>query len=39
VIAAAVKLFDRRDGEGVDRRMLTEILFKAAFDVLDRLPE
>jgi hypothetical protein len=39
VIAAAVKLFERRDGEGVDRRMLMEILFKAAFDVLDRLPE
>jgi hypothetical protein len=38
VIAAAVKLFDRQDGEGVDRRLLAEILFTAAFDVLDRLP-
>jgi hypothetical protein len=35
----AVKLFDRQDGEGVNWRMIAETLFKAAFDVLDRLPE
>lgn len=39
VIKAATKLFDRQDGEGVDRRRLAEILFKAAFETLDRLPE
>ena len=39
VIAAAVKLFDRKDGEGVDKRLLAEILFHAAFDVLDGVPE
>ena len=39
VIKAATKLFDRQDGEGVDRRLLAEILFKAAFETLDRLPE
>ena len=39
VITAAVKLFDRQDGNGVDKRLLAEILFHAAFDALDRLPE
>jgi len=34
-----VKLFDRQDGEGVNWRMIAETLFKAAFDVLDRLPD
>jgi hypothetical protein len=34
-----VQLFDRRNGEGVDWRLIDETLFKAAFDVLDRLPE
>jgi hypothetical protein len=34
-----VKLFDRQDGEGVNWRVIAETLFKAAFDVLDRLPE
>ena len=34
-----VKLFDRQDGQGVDWHMIDEILFRAAFDVLDRLPE
>jgi hypothetical protein len=34
-----VKLFDRHDGEGVNWRVIAETLFKAAFDVLDRLPE
>jgi hypothetical protein len=33
-----VKLFDRQDGEGVDWCLIGETLFKAAFDVLDRLP-
>jgi hypothetical protein len=36
---AAVKLFDRQDGKGVDPRLMAEILFHAAFDVLDGLPE
>jgi hypothetical protein len=39
VLKATVKLFDRQDGEGVNWRMIAETLFKAAFDVLDRLPE
>jgi hypothetical protein len=39
VIAASVKLFDRKDGEGVDKRLLAEILFHAAFSVLDGVPE
>ena len=34
-----VRLFDRQDGEGVNWQMIGETLFKAAFDVLDRLPE
>jgi hypothetical protein len=33
-----VKLFDRKDGEGVDWRLIAESLFKAAFHILDRLP-
>jgi len=36
---AAVKLFDRRDGNGVNWKLVAETLFKAAFDVLDKLPE
>jgi hypothetical protein len=39
VLKAAVKLFDRQDGAGVDNRLLAEILFHAAFGVLDRLPD
>jgi len=39
VLKATVKLFDRQDGEGVNWRMIAETLFKAAFDVLDRLPD
>jgi hypothetical protein len=35
----AVKLLDRQDGKGVEQRMFVEILFHAAFDVLDGLPE
>jgi hypothetical protein len=34
-----VKLFDRRDGEGVNWKLVAETLFKVAFDVLDRLPQ
>jgi DNA-directed RNA polymerase specialized sigma24 family protein len=34
-----VALFDRRDGNGVNWRVIAETLFKAAFDVLDRLPD
>jgi hypothetical protein len=30
VIKAAVKLFNRQDGNGVDKRLLAEILFHAA---------
>jgi hypothetical protein len=36
VIRAATKLFDRQDGEGVEKPLLASILFTAAFDVLDR---
>lgn len=39
VLKAATKLFDRQDGEGVDRRLLASILFTAAFDVLDRITD
>src|SRR4051794_8850048 len=39
VIKATVKLYDRSDGHGVNWREIAETLFKAAFDVLDRLPE
>ena len=39
VIAAATKLFDRQDGEGVEKRLLASILFTAAFDVLDRITD
>ena len=37
VIRAATRLFDRQDGEGVDKPLLASILFTAAFDVLDRI--
>jgi hypothetical protein len=36
---AAVKLYDRQDGNGVDWSVLAEVLFKTAFDALDRLPD
>jgi hypothetical protein len=39
VLKAAVKLFDRQDGQGVDNRLLASILFTAAFDVLDRITD
>ena len=34
-----VKLHDRQDGQGVNWRLLTLTLFKAAFDQLDKLPD
>lgn len=37
VVQAAVKLFDRQDGNGVDKRLLAEILFHAAFQTLDQV--
>lgn len=37
--AAAVKLYDRTDGQGVEWRTVTEALFRAAFDALDTLPD
>lgn len=37
--AAAVKLYDQQDGTGVDWRAVTEALFRAAFDALDKLPD
>jgi hypothetical protein len=39
VIRAAVKLFDRQDGNGVDKRLLAEILFLAAFETLDQVEQ
>jgi hypothetical protein len=34
----AVKLYDKQDGQGVDWRTITGVLFRSAFDVLDQLP-
>ena len=34
-----VELYDRRDGTGVDWRMVADTLFKAAFQVLDQVPD
>jgi hypothetical protein len=39
VLQSTVKLYDRQDGEGVDKRLVAETLFHAAFDALDRLPD
>jgi hypothetical protein len=39
VIKAAVKLFDRQDGNGVEKRLLAEILFLAAFETLDQVEQ
>ena len=36
---AAVDLYDRHDGQGVDWSAIAETLFRAAFDVLDQLPD
>lgn len=33
-----VQLYDRRDGEGVNKRLVADTLFRAAFDALDGLP-
>lgn len=37
--AEAAKLYDRQDGTGADWRMVTDALFRAAFDALDKLPD
>ena len=34
-----VKLYDRQDGQGVDWRVIGDVLFRASFDVLDKLPD
>ena len=34
-----VKLHDRQNGEGVNKRVIAETLFRAAFDMLDELPD
>ena len=39
VSAAVVSIFDKGDGHGADWRLLVESLFKAAFVMLDGLPE
>lgn len=39
VRAFMVKLYDRQDGQGVDWKLVAETLFRAAFDVMDTLPE
>lgn len=39
VWAFVVKLFDCRDGESVGWRLIGKTLFRAAFDVLDKLPD
>lgn len=33
-----VRLYDRQDGEGVNKRLVADTLFRAAFDALDGLP-
>lgn len=37
--AAAVKLYDQANGQGVEWQTVTEALFRAAFDALDKLPD
>jgi len=37
--AAVVKLYDRVDGERVAWKAVTEALFRAALDALDKLPD
>ena len=39
ITAAAVSIFDKRDGTGADWRLMVESLFKAAFVMLEGLPE
>jgi hypothetical protein len=34
-----LKLYNRQDGEAADWKLIAETLFKAAFDVLDKLPD
>jgi hypothetical protein len=35
----AVKLYDRQDGQGVNWRVIGEALFRASFEVLDKLSD
>ena len=37
--AAVVSIFDKGDGHGADWRLLVESMFKAAFVMLDGVPE
>ena len=39
ITAAAVPIFDASDGHGADWRLLVESMFRAAFVMLDGLPE
>lgn len=39
ILAAAAKLYDRKDGHGADWQAVAEALFRAGFQVLDRLPD
>lgn len=34
-----VKLYDRQDGQGVDWKLIADTLFRASFEVLDKLPD
>lgn len=36
--AITIQAFDRKDGSGVDWRLMTDSLFRAAFQQLDNLP-
>lgn len=37
--AISVQAFDRKDGSGVDWPLMTDCLFRAAFQQLDKLPD
>lgn len=39
ITSATIKMFDRADGTGADWRLMAESLFKAAFVMLDGLPD
>lgn len=39
ICAYAVKLFDRQHGEGANWPLLAASLFRAGFEVLDKLPD
>lgn len=34
-----IKLYDRQDGQGADWKLVAETLFRASFDILDKLPD